>query len=143
MDAERETDKKLASDGDEKAVQHARWPELDEKLLPLLQQLEETGVLTVEIIKKHVHTRNMDHVSARHIDTGRPTDTYKDTVTPSETRCAADTSRQTYRQTERLTGRQDKVLTKRVTTRLTYRPINRVRILDRVLHYHPYLASLL
>ena len=48
--------KKLATDGDEKAVQHPRWPELDEKLLPLLQPLEERGVLTVEIIRKQVHT---------------------------------------------------------------------------------------
>ena len=48
---------KLATDGEEKAVQHPRWPELDSQLLPLLQPLEDRGVLTVEIIRKQVRVR--------------------------------------------------------------------------------------
>ena len=46
--------KKLAGDGSAKAVQHPRWPELDDKLLPLLQPLEEHGVLTIEVIRNQV-----------------------------------------------------------------------------------------
>ena len=40
--------------GDAKAALHPRWPELDDKLLPVLTPLEERGVLTVEIIRKQV-----------------------------------------------------------------------------------------
>ena len=42
---------KLPADGD----LHPRWPKLDEKLLPLLQPLDERGVPTLETIRKKVH----------------------------------------------------------------------------------------
>ena len=40
--------------GDKKAALHPRWPELDDKLLPVLTPLEERGVLTLEIIRTQV-----------------------------------------------------------------------------------------
>ena len=57
--------KKLAADGDEKVMKHPLWPELDDKLLPLLEPLEERGVLTVEIIRKQVRPGNRTPISNR------------------------------------------------------------------------------